>query len=76
VKTLPAYGKPGAEIKILGTDLTGASNVSFNGTAAEFSVERPSEILAIVPSGATTGNVQVVTPGGTLLSNVAFVVRP
>lgn len=35
-----------------------------------------SEIATAVPSGATTGKVQVTTPGGTLLSNVAFRVTP
>jgi len=32
------------------------------------------EITTKVPTGATTGPVQVVTPGGTLTSNVAFTV--
>jgi uncharacterized repeat protein (TIGR03803 family) len=76
VETLPASGKVGAAIVILGTDLTGATSVSFNGTAAAFTIVRPSEIKATVPAGATTGKVQVTTPGGTLLSNVAFTVRP
>jgi uncharacterized repeat protein (TIGR03803 family) len=38
VKTLPASGPVGHVIKILGTDLTGATSVSFNGTAAAFAV--------------------------------------
>src|ERR1022692_2487930 len=36
VKIRPPYGKVGAAVKILGTDLTGATSVSFNGTAAVF----------------------------------------
>jgi hypothetical protein len=40
--------------------------------SAAFAVISPSEILAAVPTGAKSGTVQVVTPGGTLLSNVRF----
>jgi len=35
-----------------------------------------SEITTTVPAGATTGNVEVVTPGGTIPSNVTFRVLP
>jgi uncharacterized repeat protein (TIGR03803 family) len=76
VKTLPTSGKVGAAVKILGTNLTGATSVSFNGTAAAFTVVSASEISTTVPAGATTGKVQVTTPGGTLLSNLAFRVTP
>jgi uncharacterized protein (TIGR03437 family) len=72
VKMLPRSGKIGTTVRILGTDLTGATKVSFNGISATFSVARSSEIAAAVPAGATTGTVQVVTPGGTLSSNVPF----
>jgi uncharacterized protein (TIGR03437 family) len=61
---------------ILGTDLTGATSVTFNGTAAAFTVASPTLVTATVPIGATTGKVQVVTPSGTLTSNVAFRVSP
>ena len=72
VETLPTFGKVGAAVKILGTNLTGATSVSFNGTAAVFEVVSSSEITTTVPTGATTGTVQVVTPNGTLSSNVPF----
>jgi len=76
VKTQPASGKVGAAVKILGTNLTGATSVSFNGTAAVFTVNSTgSAISTTVPVGATTGTVQVVTPNGTLSSNVPFRVR-
>jgi len=74
VKTLPALGLVGSIVRILGTDLTGATSVTFNGIAAGFIVVSPAQILARVPFGATTGKVQVITPSGTLLSNVGFVV--
>jgi uncharacterized repeat protein (TIGR03803 family) len=76
VKTLPTSGRVGAGIKVLGTNLTGATNVTFNGTAAAFAILSPSLITTTVPAGATTGNIQVTTPGGTLLSNVHFQVLP
>lgn len=34
VKTLPTAGKAGSVVKILGTDRTGATRLSFNGIAA------------------------------------------
>ncbi|HEV2177738.1 MAG TPA: choice-of-anchor tandem repeat GloVer-containing protein [Terriglobia bacterium] len=76
VETQTTSGKVGAAVKILGTDLTGATSVSFNGTAATFTVVSPSLITTTVPTGATTGTVQVVTPSGTLSSNVPFRVLP
>jgi uncharacterized protein (TIGR03437 family) len=72
VETLPNSGKLGAAVKILGTDLTGATSVTFNGTAAKFTVVSKSEIKTTVPTGATTGTVEVTIPKGTLKSNVVF----
>ena len=72
VKARPTFGRAGATVRILGTDLTGATSVTFNGTPATFTVVLASLITTTVPSGATTGTVQVVTPGGTLSSNVPF----
>jgi uncharacterized repeat protein (TIGR03803 family) len=77
VKTLPASGNVGSAVRILGADLTGVTSVTFSGTAATlFTVVSKSEIKTTVPTGATTGFVEVVTPGGTLESNVAFTVTP
>ncbi|MGA2135196.1 MAG: choice-of-anchor tandem repeat GloVer-containing protein [Bryobacteraceae bacterium] len=75
VKTLPHLAKVGAAVEILGTGLTGAISVSFNGTPARFTVVSPSQISAIVPSGATTGYVRVGTPGGMLASDGPFYVK-
>jgi uncharacterized repeat protein (TIGR03803 family) len=72
VETEPTAAKVGATVKILGTNLTGATSVNFNGKAATFTVVSSSEITTTVPAGATTGEVQVATPSGTLLSNVSF----
>ena len=74
VKSLPTSGAVGSAVTILGTNLTGATAVSFNGTTAKFSVVSATEINATVPTGATTGMVKVTTPRGTLSSNVSFAV--
>ncbi len=74
VKTVPAAAYTGAQIFILGTDLNGATKVTFNGKVAAFTVVSPTEISATVPGSATTGTVEVTTPTGTLSSNVVFLV--
>jgi uncharacterized repeat protein (TIGR03803 family) len=76
VKTLPISGRVGAAVTILATNLTGATSVTFNGTAATFTVVSSSEITTTVPAGATTGKLKVVTPGATLSSYVSFRVTP
>ena len=76
VETQTTSGKIGAAVKILGTNLTGATGVTFNGTTATFHVVSSSEITTTVPTGASTGKVKVVTPHGTLTSNVNFRVTP
>ncbi len=72
VETQPTSGAVGKAVKILGTNLTSATSVTFNGTAAKFKVVSKSEIKTTVPVGATSGKVKVKTPGGTLTSNVDF----
>jgi len=76
VKAQPASGMMSKAIQILGTKLIGATSVTFNGAAATFNVVSSSLITTSVPAGATTGTIQVVTPGGTLSSNVPFHVLP
>jgi hypothetical protein len=77
VEALPNFGRAGRVVGILGTDLTGTTGVSFNGTpATTFTVLSPTAIKVTVPSGATTGTIQVTTPKGTLKSNLAFKVVP
>jgi large repetitive protein len=72
VETRPTSGEAGAAVIILGNNLTGATGVSFNGTAAAFTVVSSTKIITTVPDGATTGQVEVTTPSGTLTSNVSF----
>jgi uncharacterized protein (TIGR03437 family) len=76
VETIHTFAKAGQRVDILGTDLIGATSVTFNGVPAKFTIARPSQIQATVPAGATSGTVQVVTPNGALSSNVPFRVLP
>jgi len=75
VKSQPTSGKVGAKVIVLGTNLTGATSVSFNGTPATFTIVSATEITTTVPTGATTGKITLLTPGGLLKSNTAFRVR-
>ena len=76
VKTLPAAGRVGATIGILGNSLTTATSVTFNGVPAQFHAHSPSLIIAQVPIGAITGTVQVILPSQTLSTVVPFYVLP
>jgi uncharacterized repeat protein (TIGR03803 family) len=75
VETNPKSAAVGTTVGILGNNLTGTSNVSFNGVSAAFNVVSDTYITATVPAGATTGMIEVTTPSGTLSSNVAFLVK-
>lgn len=75
VEMQPASGKVGMTVMMMGNNLTGTTGVSFNGAAASFKVVSPSTIQATVPSGATSGEVRVNIPSGTLTSNVIFQVQ-
>jgi uncharacterized repeat protein (TIGR03803 family) len=72
VETVPTAAKVGARVIILGNKLAGSTAVSFNGTAASFTVVSNTEIAATVPPGATTGTITVTTSTGTLNSNPGF----
>ncbi len=69
-------GKVGQAGAILGQGFTGTTAVSLNGTPASFTVVSDTYIRATVPAGGTTGFVTVITPQGSLTSNVAFHVIP
>jgi hypothetical protein len=70
----PGSGKAGTEVTITGQNFTGATTVTFNGTAATFVVDSPTQIRAVVPLGATTGKVAVTSPSGTGQSVADFIV--
>jgi kumamolisin len=71
----PAYGLVGSNVVITGTNLTGATSVSFNGiNATSYTVNSATQITAVVPASATTGAISVTTPSGSATSSTSFVV--
>jgi Ca2+-binding RTX toxin-like protein len=61
----PTSGPVGTSVTITGTDLSGATSVTFNGVAATITSNTATEIVTTVPADATTGPIAVTTTGGT-----------
>ena len=76
VSFIRSLGRVGQTVQILGQGFTGTTGVSFDGTAAVFTVKSDTYLTVTVPVGATTGFVTVTTPTGTLKSNQIFRVTP
>jgi hypothetical protein len=73
----PGSGVVGTSITITGTGFTDVTAVKFNGHAASsYTRDSSTQITAMVPLGATTGKISVVTAGGTATSGTTFVVVP
>lgn len=72
----PLSAAPGTQITIQGLNLVNTSLVSFNGVSAAIQFIDPggAYVNALVPALATTGPIQVTTPGGTATSATNFVV--
>jgi|HubBroStandDraft_1064217.scaffolds.fasta_scaffold05293_5 uncharacterized repeat protein (TIGR03803 family) len=76
VALVSTAGRVGQIVGILGQGFEGTSSVSFAGTSAAFTAKSETFIMATVPAGATNGTVTVITPSGTLESNVSFRIDP
>jgi DNA/RNA endonuclease G (NUC1) len=74
VSFTPDDGSVNTTVLITGTNLTGASAVTFNGLSASFTVDSNEAITAYVPTNAGSGFISVTTPSGTAISSNAFVV--
>jgi uncharacterized repeat protein (TIGR03803 family) len=73
VLLLPATGKPGRTVQILGQKLTGTTSVKFNGVPSKsVTVISDTYIRAVVPGQASSGTVVVTTPTATIESNKPF----
>ena len=73
----PGSGPVGTSVTITGSGFTDVTAVKFGGVAATSpSVDSDHQITAVVPAGATSGRVSVVTAGGTAFSAASFVVTP
>ena len=72
----PASGPVATSVTLTGTGFTGATGVSFNGTAATtFTVNSDTQISATVPTGATSGKITVTNAAGTGTSATSFLVN-
>ena len=71
----PTRGPVGIQVTLAGTHLFEASALRFNGVdASQFKVVSGTSIEVIVPPGATSGPISVITPGGTAVSAEHFTV--
>jgi hypothetical protein len=68
----PLSGPVGTAVTVTGSGFTGATAVAFNGTPGSFTVDADTQITATVPTGAASGPVTVVAPGGTVASASSF----
>lgn len=71
----PSSGPAGTEVTVNGANFTQVNAVRFNGAPAQsYVVDSSSQIRAVVPTGATSGPVQVTTAAGSASSAGSFTV--
>jgi hypothetical protein len=72
----PGSGPAGTAVAIAGTKLAGTTGVWFHGTLQpDFEVDPTGTLISTrVPAGATSGEIVVATPGGTVATSTGFVV--
>ena len=74
----PNNGPDGLTVTIYGDGFSSTpsqNTVKFNGTAATVTASTIATITTTVPSGATTGHIQVTSPNGTFTSSTNFTVN-
>ena len=69
----PGSGDIGTAVTITGKSFISVSSVTFNGVPATFEVRSTTEIVAIVPDGASTGPIAVRASGLTATSAANFI---
>lgn len=72
----PTNGGAGTNVTINGVNFTNATSVTFNGVSASFTVVNNNLITAIVPAGATSGQITVTAPGGVASTSGNFYLQP
>lgn len=68
----PGFGAVGTQVTITGTRLAGVTNVTFAGVKAVFSIPDGTDLVALVPAGATTGTITVTSADGAATSSADF----
>jgi len=72
----PVKAVAGSRVTITGTNLGGATSVTFAGTAAAITADTTTSVTVTVPAGAGNGVLAVTTPWGTASSTRAFDLAP
>ncbi|WP_345232606.1 FG-GAP-like repeat-containing protein, partial [Hymenobacter saemangeumensis] len=74
----PSSGTPGTVVTLTGTNLSGLTSLTFNGTAASgFTANGAgTQVTVAVPAGATTGPIAVTNSSGSATSASSFTVLP
>lgn len=72
----PTSGLVGTIVTVNGTNFTTVTNVTLNGLNVSFNVNSPTELIFIVPTGATSGIVSVINPDGTANGPIFTVTLP
>jgi len=70
-------GKPGMKLTVRGTNFTGTTSVTFQGTPAAFSIVSGNRIKVTVPKilrGSKTASITVTSPAGTATSKKTFTI--
>jgi hypothetical protein len=70
----PTAGALGIQVTISGANLGGTTGVRINGVSAAFTQVSTTQVRAVVPAGATTGQIAVTTGAGTATSAASFTV--
>jgi RHS repeat-associated protein len=73
----PKAGPVGTTVTIYGTGFSATpsqNTVKFHGTIASISSASATQLVVTVPSGATTGTINVTSPGGSVTSSSSFTV--
>lgn len=72
----PLSGRPGTSVTLAGVNLTGAFAVSFNGTPGTVGIVTANFVQVFVPTGATNGKIELLTPAGPARTEEDFIVLP
>ena len=72
----PSSGSQSNSVTITGATLDTITNISFNGTAAPYTITATNQITALVPIGGSSGQITVWGLGGSATSVGSFTVFP
>jgi PKD repeat protein len=72
----PSSGSQSNSVTLSGGAFDTITNVSFNGTSAPYTITATNTIIALVPVGASTGQITVRGMGGSATSVSSFTVAP